>query len=642
MAEKSKVELPTNVKEDTDNREDKDTKVSEENGVTDNKTKKSEVSTKNDTKPTAVKNDTKPTAVKNDTKPTAVKNDPKPTTVKNDPKPTTVKNKDSESTADSENMIQLTLEEGENLQDEEMEQDVATDAKNEEDTSSKDQSVVKQQDDANKVPDEKKEENAPHPENKNNPSTTEKAKKKNSQNRNLWITNIAQTTKATELKEALSAYGKVIGAKVVINAKEPGACCYGYVTMDTVEDADKCIANLNNTELNGCTICIEKVRPDHMNSKLRSSGQPKHHQSKKPDRKEEPSKQPAKEDEKTEVPKSPEKSGSKTQSRGRSPDRSQRSTTSKGKKRDTPILTYKQIKEEQERQRHRKRMIQEENRRRREEDSRRREIERMQRSEGERLAREREKLRLEREKIAREKAEIIRLQCERQKLEREKLELEKLELQRDRVRLQEAERRSIKRASSFRRSEYEDKKRISSDRRYDDNMPQMHFEPVRMSRDGESHYNEQERERGSHYAPLCEDRDPRSEHKTNFRSSRDHRYVVQSGDSQHFERSTGSNNWNHSSGGPQNKVSNIGIAGNSATLASKTWAKEDWRPAESSNPHRWNSGSLSRTAPQQLPNTGFQGNSNMNLSSSGSRAPEANTYSGNKFEYKSMTNIRKY
>lgn len=79
------------------------------------------------------------------------------------------------------------------------------------------------------------------------------------QNRNLWITNISQTTKATELKQALSEYGKVIGAKVVINARFPGTCRYGYVKMETVADADNCIAKLNNTELNGQIIKIEKV-----------------------------------------------------------------------------------------------------------------------------------------------------------------------------------------------------------------------------------------------------------------------------------------------------------------------------------------------------------------------------------------------
>lgn len=80
-----------------------------------------------------------------------------------------------------------------------------------------------------------------------------------SQNRNLWITNISQTTRATELKQALSEHGKVIGAKVVINARYPGACCYGYVKMETVADADNCIAKLNGTELNGQIIRIEKV-----------------------------------------------------------------------------------------------------------------------------------------------------------------------------------------------------------------------------------------------------------------------------------------------------------------------------------------------------------------------------------------------
>ena len=82
---------------------------------------------------------------------------------------------------------------------------------------------------------------------------------KDSQNRNLWITNIPQNTRATELKQALSVCGKVLGAKVVINARYPGACCYGYVKMESVEDADNCIARLNNTELNGQVICIEKV-----------------------------------------------------------------------------------------------------------------------------------------------------------------------------------------------------------------------------------------------------------------------------------------------------------------------------------------------------------------------------------------------
>lgn len=93
----------------------------------------------------------------------------------------------------------------------------------------------------------------------NGKSSTKDKKQSSSQNRNLWITNISKTTRATELKQALSEYGKVIGAKVVTNARFPGACCYGYVTMDTVADADRVIEKLDNTELNGQIIKIEKV-----------------------------------------------------------------------------------------------------------------------------------------------------------------------------------------------------------------------------------------------------------------------------------------------------------------------------------------------------------------------------------------------
>lgn len=76
----------------------------------------------------------------------------------------------------------------------------------------------------------------------------------------VWISNVAQNTRASELKAALSSCGKVTGAKVVVNARFPGTCCFGYVTMSSVEDVENVIAKLNNTELNGQIIKIDKVR----------------------------------------------------------------------------------------------------------------------------------------------------------------------------------------------------------------------------------------------------------------------------------------------------------------------------------------------------------------------------------------------
>lgn len=53
---------------------------------------------------------------------------------------------------------------------------------------------------------------------------------------------------------------KVVGAKVVTNARSPGARCYGFVTMSTSDEATKCIGHLHRTELHGRMISVEKVR----------------------------------------------------------------------------------------------------------------------------------------------------------------------------------------------------------------------------------------------------------------------------------------------------------------------------------------------------------------------------------------------
>ena len=52
---------------------------------------------------------------------------------------------------------------------------------------------------------------------------------------------------------------QVTSAKIVTNAKTPGAKCYGFVTMMSSEDATKCISQLNHTELHGRMIQVEKV-----------------------------------------------------------------------------------------------------------------------------------------------------------------------------------------------------------------------------------------------------------------------------------------------------------------------------------------------------------------------------------------------
>merc|ERR1719270_1532187 len=94
----------------------------------------------------------------------------------------------------------------------------------------------------------------------------EEKKKVVSSSRNLWISGLSSTTRATDLKTVFSKFGKVIGAKVVTNARTPGARCYGYVTMNSSDDASACIKNLNRTELHGKMITVERAKVESSSS----------------------------------------------------------------------------------------------------------------------------------------------------------------------------------------------------------------------------------------------------------------------------------------------------------------------------------------------------------------------------------------
>ncbi|XP_012231894.1 SAFB-like transcription modulator isoform X2 [Linepithema humile] len=336
----------------------------------------------------------------------------------------------------------------------------------------------------------------------------------NASSRNLWVAGLSSSTRATDLKQIFSKYGKVVGAKVVTNAITPGTRCYGYVTMFSSEDAAKCIQHLHRTELHGRVISVDRAKGDmqqnHMRKRDNINGKsekkdekekPKDHdanerkevkkeieekgsgaakksddknesaESKKAemqDKKEDPSKESDARSTKSTSKKPESERGKREEKRTRTWDRDHRThsrSRSRERRRRDDVLTFAKIRmknlthiqEERERQRlrERERILREEERRRREDIERQREIERRQREEAARLEREREKLRRERERIEQEKAELLRLERERQKLEREKLERERMELKRQQMRLEESRRAppppSIKRSSSDRR-----------------------------------------------------------------------------------------------------------------------------------------------------------------------------------------------
>lgn len=60
---------------------------------------------------------------------------------------------------------------------------------------------------------------------------------------------------------------QVLSAKVVTNARSPGAKCYGIVTMSSSTEVSRCVAHLHRTELHGQLISVEKVSKTNFSKK---------------------------------------------------------------------------------------------------------------------------------------------------------------------------------------------------------------------------------------------------------------------------------------------------------------------------------------------------------------------------------------
>ncbi|XP_072555551.1 scaffold attachment factor B1 isoform X3 [Paramormyrops kingsleyae] len=323
-----------------------------------------------------------------------------------------------------------------------------------------------------------------------------------SSGRNLWVSGLSSTTRATDLKNLFSKYGKVVGAKVVTNARSPGARCYGFVTMCSTEEATKCIDHLHRTELHGRMISVERAKNEPAGKKpadktdAKKSGSDRRHSS---DSK--PEKSDASKDEKSEGPEAGKDAKGrgaertvvmdkskgepvisvKTKSKERSTKSRDRRSPSKEKK---DILSFDQIKEqrERERQRQREREIREVERRRhsgereRDRDGR-AERERIrlfrEREERERLMRKRnwlevEKQRLDADRMEREflERERMRVEYERRR-EQERIHREREELRRQQEQLRfEQDRRPLKRPYDMDRKDDWQDKRLAMDDRY--------------------------------------------------------------------------------------------------------------------------------------------------------------------------------
>nr|DBA31716.1 TPA: hypothetical protein GDO54_007502 [Pyxicephalus adspersus] len=287
--------------------------------------------------------------------------------------------------------------------------------------------------------------------------------------RNLWVSGLSSNTKAADLKNLFGKYGKVLSAKVVTNARSPGAKCYGIVTMSSSADVSRCISHLHRTELHGQQISVEKWKSDpskrdqkkegdDKSSSGRTSGERKSSGGDKSSKEKSAetggSQDPAKKSEERKRPgKSPGQMVVIDQTKGdqmhmrpqmrrgrfdKMRNNRERFFQNKMKFRDKKdILTFEKMKAQRLRE-NVERLQRLQRYQRAVELRRRREM-----AERERRERERVRIMREREELDHLQRERERLEIERQKLERERMERERLE--RERIRIEQERRKEADR-----------------------------------------------------------------------------------------------------------------------------------------------------------------------------------------------------
>lgn len=77
----------------------------------------------------------------------------------------------------------------------------------------------------------------------------------------LFVGGLSYNTTDSQLEEHFSGVGKVISAKVITDRYSGQGKGFGFVEMSSVEEAEKAIKELSNTQLNDKNIIVNEARP---------------------------------------------------------------------------------------------------------------------------------------------------------------------------------------------------------------------------------------------------------------------------------------------------------------------------------------------------------------------------------------------
>ncbi|GMY30367.1 serine/arginine-rich splicing factor SR45a-like [Fagus crenata] len=77
---------------------------------------------------------------------------------------------------------------------------------------------------------------------------------------NLYVTGLSTRVTSSDLEKYFNKEGKVLECHLVTDPRSRESRGFGFVTMETTEDAERCIKYLNRSVLEGRLITVEKAK----------------------------------------------------------------------------------------------------------------------------------------------------------------------------------------------------------------------------------------------------------------------------------------------------------------------------------------------------------------------------------------------
>jgi cold-inducible RNA-binding protein len=79
--------------------------------------------------------------------------------------------------------------------------------------------------------------------------------------RRLYVGNLKYSVSSSDLQEMLSEFGTVRSAEVISDRATGQSKGFGFVEMDTDEEAEQAIEALNGKEMMGRTLTVNEAKP---------------------------------------------------------------------------------------------------------------------------------------------------------------------------------------------------------------------------------------------------------------------------------------------------------------------------------------------------------------------------------------------